>query len=141
MVRFHKLFVWISVLMVFLDQLLKWLFLHVGIGGDFGFLRFHLVKNTGAGFGILQGHTGWLALISFLVAVVLLWSYKEIPQEKLVQIWYALFFGGVVGNLIDRTFLGFVVDFIDFGWWPAFNIADMGIVVGAIGLVVYFWKK
>ncbi len=134
-----KEFVIASGFVVILDQIMKAL---VGsVNWDFGFLKIHLIKNTGAGFGILQGRTGWLAVISLIVAVLMIYFYKEVGESKLEQVSYAMFFGGVVGNLIDRVLRGFVIDFIDLGWWPVFNVADIAIVIGAIGLVIYSFKK
>ena len=52
-----------------------------------------------------------------------------------------LFLGGVVGNMFDRLIRGRVVDFIDFTYWPAFNVADAALTVSAIGLVIYFWNE
>ena len=132
-------FVITSAIVIVLDQIVKAL---VGaINWDLGIVKFHLVKNTGAGFGILQGRTEWLAIISLIVAVLMIYFYKEVSSSKFEQVFYAMFFGGVVGNLIDRVFRGFVIDFIDLGWWPVFNIADMAIVIGAIGLIIYSFKK
>jgi len=64
--------------------------------------------------------------------------YKRIPQKY--HIFVALILGGTIGNLIDRLFRGFVVDFIDFSFWPAFNIADMAISIGAIFLIILLIK-
>lgn len=134
-------FVILSVLIVLSDQLLKQLILVKNPQWNFGFLTIHLVKNTGAGFGILQDHTLGLAFISLTVALVLLLEYRRIPQEFFPQVLTALFFGGVVGNLLDRFFRGYVIDFLDLGFWPAFNIADASISLAALGLIIYFWKK
>ena len=60
---------------------------------------------------------------------------------KYAQYLFALFLGGVIGNLIDRAFRGYVIDFISFKFWPAFNIADACISIAVIGLIIYFWKK
>jgi signal peptidase II len=52
-------------------------------------------------------------------------------------VFTGLILGGAIGNLIDRIRLGFVVDFIDFAYWPAFNVADSAITVGAVGFIIY----
>ncbi len=130
----------ITSVVVVVDQILKYLVNVLQPGFTLGTLRFHLVHNTGAGFGILQGQTIWLALISLLVAFGIIYYYKKIPPQKIPQVLFALFLGGVIGNLIDRLFRGYVIDFIDFSFWPAFNIADACITISVIGLIIYFQK-
>ncbi|HLC52192.1 MAG TPA: signal peptidase II [Candidatus Nanoarchaeia archaeon] len=136
-----RLVINISALVVALDQVLKY-FIQLyqpNLGGDF--LRIQFITNTGAGFGVLKNSTTILTLISFIVALALIYYYKKIPKENTVQIFYALFLGGVIGNLIDRLFLGYVVDFISFSFWPAFNIADAAITIGVVGIIIKTWKK
>ncbi len=99
------------------------------------------VQNTGAGFGILQGRTAWLALVSLVVAIAVMFYYPKLPKDKAPQILWGLFLGGVLGNLTDRVFRGFVIDFIDLGFWPAFNVADAALTISVIGLVWWYWKK
>jgi signal peptidase II len=135
------LFIVITAGVIFLDQLLKFLILQFKPFFQLGILIIHFISNTGAGFGIWQGKTVLLGFISLFVAGTILYKYKEIPRERSVQILFAAFLGGVIGNMLDRFFRGFVVDFIDFSVWPAFNLADAAISLSAIGLIIYFWKK
>jgi len=140
----HKveLLFWIIVLaVVFLDQISKYLISLIKPVWDIGFLKISFIKNTGAGFGILKDQTIWLALISLIVALAIIFYYQKIPKQKLPQILSALFLGGVIGNLIDRVFRSYVIDFINFKVWPAFNIADACISVAVIGLIVWLWKN
>lgn len=102
---------------------------------------FHLVTNTGAGFGILKGQTLWLALISLIVALTVIFNYKKIPPSPFPQFLWGFFLGGVVGNLIDRAVRGYVIDFIDLQVWPAFNVADSAITLSVLGLVWWHWKE
>jgi len=88
-----------------------------------------VVTNTGAAFGILQGSTLFLIIVS-CVAVLAITAYLRYYPFAL-----ALILGGTIGNLIDRVFLGHVIDFIDVGFWPVFNIADSANTVGVILLV------
>jgi signal peptidase II len=104
--------------------------------GIFKIARFS--PNTGAAFGIFQGWSFVLAFvaifgIAFLLAYAFLVRYRFPPLDNLLG-WTALglILGGITGNLIDRLRFGGVTDFISVGWWPAFNIADSSIVVGAI---------
>lgn len=131
----------VAFLTVIADQITKYLIFSFQPNLNLGILTIHLVKNTGAGFGILQGQNFWLALISVVVVIVLIFNYKRIPEKKTGQILFALLLGGIVGNLIDRIVRGYVIDFIDFQFWPAFNVADMAITISVIGLMVYYWKK
>jgi len=126
---------------VALDQLTKWWAL-VGLDegpkellGDFFQLR--LVRNPGAAFGALQGSGSIIALLAIVVAVAIFVSLRDAPNR--VTVWaLALVMGGALGNLIDRVwrgdglFDGEVVDFLDFSFWPTFNVADSAITVGAL---------
>jgi signal peptidase II len=136
-----KLFILISLSIVALDQLVKYFIQFYQPQWNLGVLSFSFIKNTGAGFGIMQGQTVGLAFISLLIAAVLLANYKKLPQERYPQMLWALFLGGLFGNLVDRLFRGYVIDFINFTFWPAFNIADAAISIATIGLIIYYWKK
>ncbi len=131
----------LTLIIALLDQLTKYFILKLNPNLNLKLLTLHLVKNTGAGFGILKNQTWLLALISLLVVLITIYYYPKIPKQKFPQVLTALFLAGTIGNLIDRLFRKFVIDFLDFGWWPAFNIADACITIGVIGLVVYFWKE
>ena len=139
--EFFSIFVLTTVATVFIDQVLKYLMVSSKPNLNFGILSFNFATNTGAGFGILQGRTVLLSIISLLVAVGIILSYKKIPLERNIQMLFALFLGGVLGNLIDRLFRGHVIDFISFSFWPSFNIADAAISFAAIGLIIYVWGK
>lgn len=103
-----------------------------------------LLYNPGAAFSFLSDADGWqrwfFVTVSLLASVFLvLWLRKLKPEQKLLALALALVLGGALGNLIDRLWLGHVVDFIqvyyrDF-YWPAFNIADSAISVGAVLLI------
>lgn len=139
--KFHLVFLSISVFIILLDQITKFLAVKFNPQIDFRLFLIHLVKNTGAGFGILKDYNYLLTFISLAVALAVILMYNKIPQKIFPQICSALFLGGVAGNLIDRLFRQFVVDFIDFKFWPAFNIADMCISIAVIGLIIYFWRE
>lgn len=109
-------------------------------------LRFRLTFNTGMSFGMGEGLGPLVAPLAALVIVVLVWTVGRIPN-LLGLISVGLIVGGAVGNLVDRAFRagngflgGGVVDFVDLQWWPVFNVADMGIVVGAALLVLATWR-
>lgn len=93
--------------------------------------------NTGAAFGVLRG-SGQLLLLAALVVVglTLAWFFLNRHQESAWSfVALGLVTGGALGNIADRVFRGEVVDFIDLGWWPVFNFADVAIVAGVIMFV------
>ncbi len=139
--RFELIFGVIALLIIGLDQLLKYIVLISNPSLNLKILTIHLVQNTGAGFGILKNQTLLLGIISLCVALTVLFNYKKIQKEYLPQVLWGIFLGGVTGNLIDRLFRGLVIDFIDFGFWPAFNVADAAITISVIGLIIYYFKK
>ena len=67
--------------------------------------------------------------------------YDRIPKKSFVIWMTGLFLAGAVDNLIDRLAYGYVIDFIDFRIWPIFNVADIALALGCVGLIVWFWKK
>ena len=97
---------------------------------------FTYLQNTGSGFGLFKNSTLLLIWISVIVIGLILYFYGKLPK-----IASALILGGTIGNLIDRVFLGYVIDFIDFRIWPAFNIADSCLTIGVILLLISFMKK
>src|SRR3989344_2140587 len=127
-------FGFIALGIVLIDQIVKQLVLLFKPVWNLLLATIHYVQNTGAGFGILKGQTLWLGVVSLLVAVGVIWYYPKIPNEKWPQVLFAVFLGGVLGNLIDRLFRGYVIDYMDLGFWPAFNLADACISVSVIGL-------
>ncbi len=131
----------ISLFTVILDQLSKWIVFSIKPSIVWGFLGIVYSENTGAGFGILQEQTLWLGIISLLAAIAILAYYKRIPKDKKVQVLFALLLSGIIGNMIDRLFRGFVIDFFKIGSWPLFNIADAAITISVIGLLIYFWYE
>ncbi len=91
--------------------------------------------NTGAAFGLLRGN-GQIVFLAALVIVVMMLVWFFYSRDRMGAwsfLGLGLIVGGAVGNnLLDRVFRGKVVDFIDLGWWPVFNIADIAIIVGVI---------
>ena len=110
---------------------------HVNI---FTGLNLILVHNTGAAFSLLSDAGGWqrwlFLLISLTVSIILvIWLYRLKENQLVISFSLALILGGAVGNLIDRIFLGYIIDFIDIYYknyhWPVFNLADASITLGA----------
>ncbi len=95
---------------------------------------FHLtyVQNRGAAFGILQGRSNFFIIVTLIAIGLIIYLYKDLPLDnKLNSFALGLALAGIIGNLIDRVRLGYVIDFFDFRIWPVFNIADSAIVVAA----------
>lgn len=125
-----------------LDQLTKlWVRTNFYLGESRppeGFFRLTYLQNTGASFGIFQDGAIFFTIFStislILMLTVVIFMRKFVPFLDSVggKVAMGLVSAGTLGNLIDRYNLGFVVDFINFSFWPAFNVADSAIVVGAI---------
>jgi len=135
MYNYKKLIITILLITLSIDQLTKYLVTqNLPIYQSWptsGIFRITYVTNTGTAFGLLQNQSTFLTIGSFIAIFFLYYLYKNfIFENKLLNIAVGLQLGGAIGNLIDRLRLGFVIDFIDIGWWPVFNIADSSIVIG-----------
>ncbi len=102
-----------------------------------GFFNLTHVRNTGAVWGIFQSQNGWLVLVSLSILLLIAIFYRRLVDHYGIhRLAMGLMVGGIIGNLMDRILLGWVVDFLDFHWrtyhWPAFNIADAAICLGVI---------
>lgn len=139
----------VAATVLLLDQCSKlWIMERYAYGeGEFFTSFFNLVRvhNYGAAFSFLSDAGGWqrwaFSLLAAVISVVIvLWISRLPTQRKLEGLALALILGGALGNLYDRLTLGYVVDFLDFHWsgrhFPAFNIADSGISVGAVLLIL-----
>ena len=140
---------WLSVLVIVLDQICKFLashFLQVHVPVDLlPGLSLTLMHNTGAAFSFLSNAGGWqrwfFVLLTAIVSIVIvIWLIKLSREQRWVACALALILGGALGNLYDRILLGHVIDFIDVYYrdyhWPAFNIADSAITCGAVMLII-----
>lgn len=122
-----------------LDQLTKFLvtknlLLNQSVPIIKGILYLTLIHNRGAAFGILKNQVT-LFILTSIFAITLIYFNLKNPQHRkpsLYGISLSFILAGALGNLIDRVFLGYVVDFLDFRIWPVFNIADSAITMGAI---------
>ncbi len=116
-----------------------------------GFFNIVRVHNTGAAFSFLAGAGGWqrwfFTAIGVAAAAFIVWMLRAHPGQKLFAFALSCILGGALGNVIDRLLHGHVVDWLDFHWpflaglfpgghFPAFNLADVGISVGAAALIL-----
>jgi signal peptidase II len=142
--RRNAVFFLAALLVVAADQLSKlWIRSNLAVGESLpetGFFQLTHVQNTGSAFGLLKDQALPLTIVAFIgIAVLLffvLFMHRRFPflATMPAKLALGLSLGGTVGNLIDRLNHGYVTDFIDVGRWPAFNIADSSVVVGAIFL-------
>ena len=140
---------WLSALVVVLDQASKlWMmasFREYEVLTVWPVFNLTLVYNTGAAFSFLSGAGGWQRWFFITIAVVIsvvmvIWMRQLRTDERLTAYGLAFIVGGAIGNLIDRVWLGKVVDFLQWHWqewyWPAFNLADSAITLGVILLLI-----
>lgn len=109
------------------------------------FFYISLVKNTGGAFSIFTGSTFLLIVISFLILLgIFTYIYKNNIRNKVSLLGFGLLIGGAMGNLFDRIYYGYVIDYLDFklfGYgYPIFNLADSFVVMGAI-ILLFFAKE
>lgn len=110
------------------------------------FFSITYVRNIGAAFSIFEGQRVMLAAIALVISAVIVYMlYRNNRSQKLENLSLSLILGGALGNLFDRLYHGFVVDFLDvnFGNWhyPTFNIADCAICVGIGLFIISSYKK
>ena len=113
-----------------------------------GFMDLTFVENRGVAFGMFSGQRWFILLLTGVIAVGLVWFYVTMPKKKEyfpLRVSLVLVLSGAIGNIIDRLFRGYVVDFFEFTFfeWPVFNVADIYVVVGVIllALMILFVVK
>ena len=102
-----------------------------------GFMDLTFVENRGVAFGMFSGQRWFILLLTCVIVIGLVWFYIILPRKqeyRPVRVSLVLILSGAVGNIIDRLFRGYVVDFFEFTFfeWPVFNVADIYVVVGVI---------
>lgn len=98
--------------------------------------------NTGVAFGMFQGKSVLFAVLAFVVACAIVYYYPMVPSEdKVLRFALAMQLGGALGNLIDRVVVGEVTDFVSFGNFAIFNVADSCITVGVGILLIGVWMQ
>jgi signal peptidase II len=106
------------------------------------YLRFIYVENHGAAFGLLEHYPLIMIIVGLAVACYILYYVQAELCKSRIQYYGLIFlFAGTLGNLINRLFLGYVIDFIDLPNWPTFNFADIFINIGVGLLVIYLLRK
>ena len=138
----------LALILFLADQFTKVLILGYYKLGDSTYVWpfFNVVRahNTGAAFSFLASASGWqrwlFTGIGVAATLFILWMLRTHPGQKLFCVALACILGGAVGNVVDRLLHGYVVDFLQFHWggwyFPAFNVADTAITIGAIALIL-----
>lgn len=148
----QKIAILIILSVVAIDQVSKYAALHY-----FTFLEpiyvapfwnWFLVYNPGAAFGFLADYSGWQRYFLSALAIVVsawLWVLVKKEKDKKIAITFALIIAGALGNVIDRVRFGVVIDFIQWHYagyyWPAFNVADSAITLGAVLLFIFSFQS
>jgi signal peptidase II len=145
---------WLTVLLLVLDQVTKqWVvntfYLYESVN-VLPFFNITYVQNLGAAFSFLADQGGWqrwffTAIAAIASIVFFVWMMNTPKQNKVLGAAFALMLSGALGNLIDRVLYGYVIDFLDFyvntNHWPAFNVADSAIFIGAALMIIDSFKK
>lgn len=145
-----KKIVIISVVCFLIDQIFKSLLDRIFYLGQTitiipSFFSLTYVRNDGAAWSLLAGNQIFLIVISILAIFALYYFFIKGKELNILEaISYGLLYGGIFGNLIDRIFRGYVIDFFDFTLsnyhFPVFNIADICIVIGVLFVILSLWK-
>ncbi|MBN1544811.1 signal peptidase II [Candidatus Woesearchaeota archaeon] len=135
----------ISIAIIIVERIVKFYItesLRIGesipvIGSFFMITR---TENIGAGFGVLAGQSIIFIAAAILVLLLIVYFYNKIIYDRLLVFSSAFILAGTVGNLMDRLFFGHVIDYIDFSFWPTFNLSDVSLVIGAALLLLYMYR-
>ncbi|NOX29542.1 MAG: signal peptidase II [Actinobacteria bacterium] len=135
--------------LVVVDQLTKWWATTALADGPIDVvwtLRFREIGNTGAAWSIGKDLGPFLGIL-ILIIIIAMYFFRSRIDSGRPFVAYSVIFGGAIGNVLDRLFRGegwlrgAVVDFIDFQWYPVFNVADMSVVVGSLSLIALTWRS
>ena len=144
---------WISLIVLVLDQLTKYAISASFQYGEsktiFSWFNLVLAHNSGAAFSFLAGASGWqrefFIVVTVTISCVLIWMLKSNSTNRVLSVALALVLGGAFGNLYDRVLHGYVIDFVQWHvagyYWPAFNIADSAICLGAVLMILDSFRK
>ena len=152
-IRHCILYLILAVCLIIFDQITKKIVLARLVGNPFvlieGVFEFRYLENRGAAFGILQNSIPFFIVIAVVILVIVIWCFLRLPAGKHYlpfNIALLLLFSGAVGNMIDRIFRQYVVDFMYFRLidFPIFNVADCYVTIGAalvIISVIFVYKE
>lgn len=124
----------LSFILIIIDQVTKFLLQEKEYYFT-SFFAFKYTENTGIAFSLFQGWNLLFIIISIIILILVIYYFRKYP------IALSFIIAGIVGNLIDRIFFGFVRDFISISIWPVFNVADMCNTIGVVLLIYYLARK
>lgn len=116
--------VWPGLLVLLVDRLVKWIHLTVAEN--------QTVHNSGMAFGMFQGNSAFILIVSLLLLAACFFLLRKTRPTGLAPIALSMIAGGALGNMIDRLLHGYVIDMFPFFGWFVFNVADVGVVAGAV---------
>jgi signal peptidase II len=133
-----------------LDQATKYLVLqNIPLGESWSLFpalerlfKFTYITNKGAAFGMFPQLGSIFMVVAIIVIMAIILFHHHLPIENIwIRLSLGLQLGGAMGNLLDRFVHGYVVDFVDIGFWPIFNLADLSIVCGVAILAYHLWNE
>lgn len=130
----NKFLILIGIIILFLDQLTKQLVKKFSVSTQGHFLDLTYITNTGTLFSLFSksNYINIVFIVLSLIAIGIIYYLGREEKNKTRKIAYTVIVAGIFGNLIDRVLHGSVIDFINFHFWPVFNIADSALVIGVI---------
>ena len=140
----------IALIVFALDQVTKFLILrNIPLGESWSLFptlerlfKFTFITNTGAAFGMFPQLGSIFMVVAIIVIIAIVLFYHHLPIESgWIRLSLGLQLGGAMGNLVDRLIHGYVVDFVDIGFWPIFNLADLSIICGVAILAYHLWNE
>ncbi|MBF8437621.1 signal peptidase II [Halanaerobiaceae bacterium Z-7014] len=142
MIKFGVIFL----LLIGIDQLSKFYIENTMFIGESrplieGIFHITYVRNTGISFGLLADRTGIILIIQLFIIILLFYLKSQVFSNNFyINLFFVFVFAGATGNILDRLIYGYVIDFFDFQIWPVFNFADIYIVLGVLGLILFIFK-
>jgi signal peptidase II len=106
-----------------------------GFSGENFLFKINYIANTGVSWGMLSGNSPLLLWISIMLFGLIIYFYNDLAKAKLGT---NLILIGALSNILDRIIFGHIIDYVDFGWFPVFNIADACITLGGIYIILWF---
>ena len=140
-------FYFFAALLLIIDQVIKnivhkFMYLGQSIPIIDDLLKLTYVRNTGAAFSLFLGFSFYLSLIGIAAVAAIIYFQWRVPKNNYyLQVALAFVLGGSLGNLFDRIVRSYVIDYINVGFWPVFNFADIAINLGVIMLAIKLFSK
>jgi len=143
-------FSWLTLIFIIAATLLvgdvflkKYFYLNQNLNLNLGNINFHFTLNQDLSWGLKIFNQPTIIILSVIVTITILYFLALSARKEKISycLFLSLLFVGAVSNLYDRFFYGGVADYIDLSWWPVFNLADITITIGTIGLVVLLLRQ